>query len=315
MPLLYALRNDLGLHGPRFGCGLGAVRRLHGARRRRGRALLRHAGRRARAGKKVITLEGLGTPREAASGAAGLHRRAGGAVRLLHQRHDHGRPRRFLATNKSPSEDADPRGARRTTCAAAARITRIVARREARGGDGLREARHEHDIMTPAATSSRPAARSSSASRSPGRRGARASAAPGRRRVALDEVDGFLAIDARRQRHGLSPARSISAPASAPRSPRSPPRSSTCRSSASRGAGDTALTPDQGPTYGSLSIQDGGMQIRQAAATARAALLEQAAERLGVPRERADGQGRRGPRAGGTPRLATPSWSAARPSR
>ena len=23
MPLLYALRDDLGLHGPRFGCGLG----------------------------------------------------------------------------------------------------------------------------------------------------------------------------------------------------------------------------------------------------------------------------------------------------
>jgi nicotinate dehydrogenase subunit A len=23
MPLLYALRNDLDLHGPRFGCGLG----------------------------------------------------------------------------------------------------------------------------------------------------------------------------------------------------------------------------------------------------------------------------------------------------
>ena len=32
--------------------------------------------------------------------------------------------------------------------------------------------------------------------------------------------------------------------------------------------GDTALTPDQGPTYASLSIQDGGMQIRRAAATA-----------------------------------------------
>ncbi len=29
--------------------------------------------------------------------------------------------------------------------------------------------------------------------------------------------------------------------------------------------GDTLLTPDQGPTYGSLSIQIGGMQIRQAA--------------------------------------------------
>jgi nicotinate dehydrogenase subunit B len=44
--------------------------------------------------------------------------------------------------------------------------------------------------------------------------------------------------------------------------------------------GDTSLTPDQGPTYGSLSIQNGGMQIRQAAATARAALVSEAAKRL-----------------------------------
>jgi nicotinate dehydrogenase subunit B len=44
--------------------------------------------------------------------------------------------------------------------------------------------------------------------------------------------------------------------------------------------GDTALTPDQGPTYGSLSIQVGGVQLRQAAATARAALLDEAARRL-----------------------------------
>jgi nicotinate dehydrogenase subunit B len=46
--------------------------------------------------------------------------------------------------------------------------------------------------------------------------------------------------------------------------------------------GDTALTPDQ-PTGGSWSIERGGMQIRQAAATARQALLEMAAQRLGVP--------------------------------
>ena len=46
--------------------------------------------------------------------------------------------------------------------------------------------------------------------------------------------------------------------------------------------GDTALTPNQGPTYASLSIQDGGMQIRRAAATAREALLDQAAGKLGV---------------------------------
>ena len=47
--------------------------------------------------------------------------------------------------------------------------------------------------------------------------------------------------------------------------------------------GDTLLTPDQGVTFGSLSIQNGGTQIRQACATARAALLAKGAEKLGVP--------------------------------
>jgi CO/xanthine dehydrogenase Mo-binding subunit len=46
--------------------------------------------------------------------------------------------------------------------------------------------------------------------------------------------------------------------------------------------GDTALTPDQGPTFGSVSIQLGGVQIRNAAAMARNALVELAATRLGV---------------------------------
>lgn len=44
--------------------------------------------------------------------------------------------------------------------------------------------------------------------------------------------------------------------------------------------GDTALTPDQGVTSGSLSIQNGGMQLRRAAATARWAVLRRAAARL-----------------------------------
>jgi Aerobic-type carbon monoxide dehydrogenase, large subunit CoxL/CutL homologs len=42
--------------------------------------------------------------------------------------------------------------------------------------------------------------------------------------------------------------------------------------------GDTLLTPDQGPTSGSLAIEVGGTQIRQAAATARAALTSEAAK-------------------------------------
>jgi nicotinate dehydrogenase subunit B len=49
--------------------------------------------------------------------------------------------------------------------------------------------------------------------------------------------------------------------------------------------GDTALTPEQGSTWGSLSIQIGGIQIRQASAAAKAALLEEAANRLNVKKE------------------------------
>lgn len=46
--------------------------------------------------------------------------------------------------------------------------------------------------------------------------------------------------------------------------------------------GDTALCPDQGGTGGSTGIVNGGMQIRQAAATARQALVALAATRLSV---------------------------------
>jgi len=49
--------------------------------------------------------------------------------------------------------------------------------------------------------------------------------------------------------------------------------------------GDTALTPDQGTTWGSLTIQLGGVQIRNAAATAKNALLDEAAKRLNAKKE------------------------------
>src|SRR6266496_2174382 len=64
--------------------------------------------------------------------------------------------------------------------------------------------------------------------------------------------------------------------------------------------GDTALTPNQGRTSGSSGIQRGGVQIRQTAATARKALIELAARRLGAkPNDliALDGQVR--PKAGG----------------
>ena len=61
MPLLYALRNDLALHGPRFGCGLGQC----------GAFTVHVDGEAVRscsvsvasvANRKIVTLEGLGTP-------------------------------------------------------------------------------------------------------------------------------------------------------------------------------------------------------------------------------------------------------------
>jgi nicotinate dehydrogenase subunit A len=63
MPLLYALRNDLGLHGPRFGCGLaqcGACT-VH-INREAVRSCVTPVS--AAVGKDVVTLEGLGTREE-----------------------------------------------------------------------------------------------------------------------------------------------------------------------------------------------------------------------------------------------------------
>jgi nicotinate dehydrogenase subunit A len=61
MPLLYALRNHLGLHGPRFGCGLaqcGACTvHVDGAAVRSCSYPVAQA-----AGKNILTLDGLGTP-------------------------------------------------------------------------------------------------------------------------------------------------------------------------------------------------------------------------------------------------------------
>jgi CO/xanthine dehydrogenase Mo-binding subunit len=47
--------------------------------------------------------------------------------------------------------------------------------------------------------------------------------------------------------------------------------------------GDTATTPDQWLTAGNLTIFQGGSELRRAAASARRALVDRAAARLGVP--------------------------------
>jgi nicotinate dehydrogenase subunit A len=61
MPLLYALRNDLGLHAAKFGCGLGQCGActvlLDDAPVRSCTVAVRDA-----AGHRIVTAEGLGTP-------------------------------------------------------------------------------------------------------------------------------------------------------------------------------------------------------------------------------------------------------------
>jgi CO/xanthine dehydrogenase Mo-binding subunit len=110
-----------------------------------------------------------------------------------------------------------------------------------------------------------------------------AQASTTKKNVAPDEVDGFLSIDADGQVTVYSGkvdlgtgVRTALTQIAAEELDVPPDRVTIIQ-------GDTALTPDQGPTWGSLSIQIGGMQIRKAAATARGALIELAAARLGVP--------------------------------
>src|ERR1700733_5560214 len=61
MPLLYALRNELDMRGPRFGCGLGqcgaCTVHIDGQAQRSCVTPLSSVG-----NSKVVTLEGLGTP-------------------------------------------------------------------------------------------------------------------------------------------------------------------------------------------------------------------------------------------------------------
>jgi len=62
-PLLYVLRNGLGLHGPKFGCGLGQCGTctvlIDGTPVRSCITSVEHA-----AGHAITTLEGLGTPEQ-----------------------------------------------------------------------------------------------------------------------------------------------------------------------------------------------------------------------------------------------------------
>ena len=129
MPLLYALRDNLGLHGPRFGCGLGqcgaCTVHIDGAAVR---SCITSVGS-LEARQKIVTLEGLGT-------AARLHpvqkafideqaAQCGYCINGMIMQ-----AAAFLAANKKPS-DAEIKDALANNlcrCGTHARIVRAVKR-------------------------------------------------------------------------------------------------------------------------------------------------------------------------------------------
>jgi CO/xanthine dehydrogenase Mo-binding subunit len=107
-------------------------------------------------------------------------------------------------------------------------------------------------------------------------------AAAGPKPVSLTEVDSFLAIDARGRCTVYSGKVDLGTGITTALRQIAAEELDVPMRRVSLVTGDTLLTPDQGKTWGSVTIQVGGIQIRQACAAARAALLEQAAKRLGV---------------------------------
>ena len=128
MPLLYALRDDLNLHGPRFGCGLGQC----------GSCTVHVDGKAVRsctlsvsevAGKTIVTLEGLGTEKKPHPvQTAFIEEQAvqcGYCINGMIMQ-----AAAFLNTNKHPSED-DIKNALANNlcrCGTHARIVRAVKR-------------------------------------------------------------------------------------------------------------------------------------------------------------------------------------------
>ena len=63
MPLLWAIRDGIGLTGTKYGCGIAHVRRVHRARRRQGRCARAACRSPPPPGRRITTIENVGATR------------------------------------------------------------------------------------------------------------------------------------------------------------------------------------------------------------------------------------------------------------
>src|SRR6185312_1718876 len=280
------------------------VRRLHGAGGRTTGVLLRAAGL-GRGGAGGDHRRGARRRRASGSGAGRARGRAGGAVRLLHPRHDDPRPR-ALEPQPAPERGRGAPGA----------VAQPLPLRDPRADPARRPPRRSRH--------GRRRARPGRASRSwPGRTGARVLSAPVASRRALLTGGGVVVAFALAPRAWAQGGEGAGAPTRAPGLPGdlskhpmldswiaigSTGRATVFTGKAELGQGiktaltqlaaeeldlpldaitlvtaDTARSPDEGVTAGSHSMQDSGTAILNAAANVRMLLTDAAAAQLGVP--------------------------------
>src|SRR5262249_39760277 len=195
--------------------------------------------------------------REAPPDSEGVHRRAGRPVRVLHQRHDHdqqGAPRAF----PEPERSRDQEGPRRQS----------VSLRDAPADRGRRQARRRPDgegglAMLDAPTTRRDFLKGTGAlivSFSLAGPLAEASAQTGAKPVALDEVDSFLTLASTGRVTVYTGKVDLGTGTRTALRQIVAEELDVPLDWIALVEGDTATTPDQGPTWGSLTIQVGGVQ-------------------------------------------------------
>src|SRR5437870_5461921 len=244
------------------------VRGVHGARRRRRRSRMRHA-RLVRRRQRGDDARRAGGARAAPSRPTGIRGRAGRPVRLLRERHDHdhgGAPEEDREADRGPNphgaggqplplRDARAHSARRATGGAGMR-TPTLSRRRLLQGTGALVVTFSLPVILRAQ-----------------------SPAPSRARDQLETwlaigQDGRVTLSTGKVELGTGVETALSQIVAE--------ELDVAVARVTVVQGDTALTPDQGPTVGSKTIQLGGPPIREAAAEARQTLLTLAAARLGV---------------------------------